>query len=85
MGIVERAIELAGGQKILARACGVKQQSVNEWKLRGRIPEGRLSQVEAVTGIPRWQLRPDLYEVKTDSRGRTRFKPRDPATVAPRA
>jgi DNA-binding transcriptional regulator YdaS (Cro superfamily) len=52
------AIDKAGGLRALARALGISQTSLAEWR---RVPADRLVQVEAVTGIPRETLRPDLY------------------------
>jgi DNA-binding transcriptional regulator YdaS (Cro superfamily) len=42
----------------LADLVGVAQPSVQEWT---RVPAHRILQVEAVTGVPREKLRPDLY------------------------
>jgi TorA maturation chaperone TorD/DNA-binding transcriptional regulator YdaS (Cro superfamily) len=52
------AIEAAGGVGSLARSLGIKQPSVSTWV---RIPADRVLAVEALTGIKREQLRPDLY------------------------
>lgn len=53
-----RAIEAAGGVRALARHLGVSQPAVSMWK---RVPADRVAEVEAVTGIPRAELRPDLF------------------------
>ncbi len=55
---LDRAIEAAGGMRALARALGISQPAVSSWK---RIPADRVVAVEAATGIPRADLRPDLY------------------------
>lgn len=55
---VERAAAAAGNKSELARRLGVKVQSIQQWK---RIPAERVLDVERVTGIPRHELRPDLY------------------------
>jgi DNA-binding transcriptional regulator YdaS (Cro superfamily) len=52
------AIEAAGSMNRLAQLLGVGQPSVQEWT---RVPAHRIIQVEAVTGVPREKLRPDLY------------------------
>lgn len=58
-----KAIEIAGSQAKLATICGCTQGAV--WQMLNK-QEPRLShkfvlEVEAATGVPRWQLRPDLY------------------------
>ncbi len=55
---LETAIAAAGGVGALARALGVSQPSVSNWR---RVPSERVLAVEAATGIPRADLRPDLY------------------------
>jgi DNA-binding transcriptional regulator YdaS (Cro superfamily) len=55
---LRRAIEAVGSISQLARLLGMSQQAVSEWR---RVPAHRIRQVEAVTGIPREKLRPDLY------------------------
>jgi TorA maturation chaperone TorD len=52
------AIDQAGGIVALARGLGLSQPSVSAWR---RIPSDRVLAVEALTGIPREELRPDLY------------------------
>jgi DNA-binding transcriptional regulator YdaS (Cro superfamily) len=61
--IVERAIAVAGGVAALARAAGVKHTSVIGWRDRGMIPAERALAIEAITGISRGELRPDLWGV----------------------
>jgi TorA maturation chaperone TorD len=55
---LERAIRTAGGVGALARALGIAQPSVSNWQ---RIPAERVLAVEALTGVSRDVLRPDLY------------------------
>jgi len=55
---LERAIQAAGGLGALARALGISQPSVSNWQ---RIPAERVLAVEAITGVARAALRPDLY------------------------
>lgn len=55
----DRAIKAAGGASALARALGIKQAAVSQWH---RIPAERVPDVAAATGIPRHELRPDLWE-----------------------
>lgn len=55
----EEAKQKAGGPSKLAEALGdLSSQAVSQWK---RIPATRVIAVEGITGIPRHDLRPDLY------------------------
>jgi TorA maturation chaperone TorD len=55
---LNQAIEAVGGVTELARRLGIAQPSVSNWT---RIPSERVIAVEALTGINRVVLRPDLY------------------------
>ena len=64
---ITEAITLAGGVGKLAALLGVKHPAVIRWRALwddGRtdaIPASRAIEIEAVTGIPRSHLRPDLW------------------------
>lgn len=55
--VLERA-ELT--QRQLAEKLGIGQASISKWRKNG-IPLDRVVEVEAATGIPRHDLRPDLF------------------------
>src|SRR5215813_13769905 len=55
---LEEAIRVAGGVGALAQKIGISQPSVSNWS---RVPAERVVSVEAVTGVARTVLRPDLY------------------------
>src|SRR5262249_26613143 len=55
---LDQAIAAAGGVGALARKIGIAQPSVSNWS---RVPSERVLTVEAVTGVSRSVLRPDLY------------------------
>jgi len=55
---LDRAIAVAGGVGALARKIGIAQPSVSNWS---RVPAERVLTVEAVTGVSRVELRPDLF------------------------
>lgn len=55
---LDRAIDAAGGVAQLARKIRISQPSVSNWS---KIPAQRVIAVEAATGVPRAELRPDLY------------------------
>ena len=56
---LSEAIRAAGGVGELARQIGISQPSVSNWI---RIPAERVTSVEAITGVDRAILRPDLYD-----------------------
>lgn len=59
VGKCEEAKQKAGGPSRLASQLGnLSSQAVSQWR---RIPAERVLDVERVTGIPRHELRPDLY------------------------
>jgi len=58
---LSQAIQAVGGVSELARKLGISQPSISNWT---RVPAERVISVEALTGISRAVLRPDLY---TDS------------------
>lgn len=61
------AVAAAGGQAPLARAIGIAQPSVWHWlKKSRRCAAEYVLKVEAVTGVSRHRLRPDLYPSATD-------------------
>ena len=63
----EKAIELAKGQSALARILStpgkpVTQQRLWHWlKVKGVCPAEFVLRVEAVTGVSRHELRPDVF------------------------
>ena len=62
------AIAKAGSQSALAREIGVTQQAISERIRAGKpVPAEWCVAIERATGIPRQQLRPDLYEGMTPS------------------
>jgi DNA-binding transcriptional regulator YdaS (Cro superfamily) len=63
------AVAKLGSFNALAKKLGISPQSLMEWR---RIPSHRILQVEAVTKIPREQLRPDLYRHRGQHNGRGR-------------
>lgn len=59
---VDRAIEGLGGLTKASLALGIDNPSVvANWRTRGRIPAGRVLDVERLTGISRHELRPDVF------------------------
>jgi DNA-binding transcriptional regulator YdaS (Cro superfamily) len=58
LSAIDRAVEKVGSMQALANALGITLQAVWAWK---RVPHLRVLDVERITGIPRHELRPDLY------------------------
>jgi len=56
--IVEMVVSKAGGMRPLGRALNINYQAIQQWH---RIPADRLVAIEEAIGIPREQMRPDLY------------------------
>jgi DNA-binding transcriptional regulator YdaS (Cro superfamily) len=56
--VIKTAVDKAGGWRPLARALGIKAQSLQNWT---RIPAERVLQIEKITGLRREVLRPDIY------------------------
>lgn len=55
----EKAKHALGGPSALAKAIGdITSQAVSQWK---RVPAERVVDVEKATGIPREELRPDIF------------------------
>jgi TorA maturation chaperone TorD len=61
---LQRAIDAAGGVGALARMLGIAQPSVSAWT---RVPADRVAAVEAAVGVPRSDLRPDLFDGASNS------------------
>lgn len=61
MRTLKQIVKEAGGQSEIARQLGLRQQSISEWVERNRVPAERVIEVERITGVPRHELRPDIY------------------------
>ena len=55
---LQRAIKKAGGVTRLAQALNITQPSVTLWK---RVPARHVLIIEALTGVSRHELRPDIF------------------------
>lgn len=55
---LERAIKAVGTGNELASRIGVTPQALSQW---AKVPPLRVLDVEKASGIPRHDLRPDLY------------------------
>ena len=55
---LQRAIKQIGTSNEFAALLGVKPQAVSQWD---RVPPLRVLDVERISGVPRHELRPDIY------------------------
>lgn len=58
---LERAVKAAGSGVKLARKLGKDETIVATWRQRGQVSYIEALQVEALTGVPAYELRPDVY------------------------
>lgn len=80
---VDRAIYAAGGIQYLAEKLGTSRAAIYNWKnAGGEIPFERLAEVERVTGIPRWSLRPEIFDGMPLPDGSTLVLPTEKENVA---
>ena len=56
---IRRVVDAAGGATALASQLGIKAPSIYSWS---RIPAARAGRISEITGIPRHELRPDLWD-----------------------
>jgi DNA-binding transcriptional regulator YdaS (Cro superfamily) len=59
---LKKAIEAYGGNAALAKALDISRPAVAQWQV---CPPLRVLQVEALTGVSRHELRPDLYPAES--------------------
>lgn len=69
MEALRKAIEIAGSQAELARRIGKRQGHVWAWLNRdGRVPAEVCRLIEQATGVPRHELRPDIFDAPETAR-----------------
>ncbi len=52
------AIEIAGGPAALGAGLGIRSQAISQWT---QAPVTRVLDIERLTGVSRFDLRPDIY------------------------
>lgn len=67
--VTKTAVEAAGGARALAKVLGITPQAIIQWP---HVPAHHVLTVERLSGVSRYQLRPDVYgpEPKTDGKPR---------------
>ncbi len=58
---VDAIIKAGGGPSRIGRQLGLHHASVIEWRKAGQVPVAHVLKLEEITGIPRHQMRPDIY------------------------
>lgn len=64
MEALEKACKAVGNKKKMAEILEVGNSAISAWLSRGRIPAGYILKIEKASGVPRHELRPDLYPVE---------------------
>lgn len=59
---LDRALKAAGGPTALAKGLEISVQAIGQWEM---VPPLRVIAVEKLTGVPRSELRPDLYPLES--------------------
>lgn len=55
---LQKAIDILGGRTALARKLGIDHNAIRRWH---SVPDHWIIKIEHLTGVPREELRPDLY------------------------
>jgi len=55
---LDRVVAAVGSKNELAAQLGITAQAISQWR---RVPTMRVLEVERLSGIPRHELRPDVY------------------------
>lgn len=61
MQSVSDIIKTTGGVTKIACELGVPVATVSSWGLRNQVPATRVLDFERITGVPRHEIRPDIY------------------------
>lgn len=59
--VIQRVAQACGNMATLARELGITRAAVAQWD---KIPAERCLTIERLTGISRYELRPDIYGEK---------------------
>jgi DNA-binding transcriptional regulator YdaS (Cro superfamily) len=55
---LDKAIQKAGGMSALAIELGISRQAISQWD---EVPPLQVLAVEKASGVPRYELRPDIF------------------------
>lgn len=62
---IEKALRIVGKSE-LAKQVGITRAAVYVWGKKNKIPPHHVLKVEALSGISRYDLAPEIYGKKTD-------------------
>lgn len=74
---LRRAIKAVGNSDKLAADLGITPQALSQWD---RVPPLRVLEVERATGVPRHELRPDIYPPPQDNQPAAATEPAQAAS-----
>ena len=57
-GALEAVLQETGTLAKLAKQLGISRAAISQWQ---EVPVHRVLEVEKITGVSRYQLRPDIY------------------------
>jgi DNA-binding transcriptional regulator YdaS (Cro superfamily) len=60
---LQKAIKAAGNKRTLALRLGITPQALSQWD---QVPLHKVPDVARITGVPRYELRPDYYQRQED-------------------
>ena len=63
--IVDEIIESYGGAAALAKRLHINRSTVCAWKKKQKVPVGYVLEIERLTDIPRYRIRPDIWQKGT--------------------
>lgn len=55
---LQKAVTIMGGYTALAKELGIDRNAIRRWH---SVPDHWIIKIESLTGVPREELRPDLY------------------------
>jgi DNA-binding transcriptional regulator YdaS (Cro superfamily) len=61
---LKKAIKRVGSQRKLSALLGISQQVISHWVSKGRVSAEQVLPIEKITGVPCYELRPDIYPVE---------------------
>jgi hypothetical protein len=59
--VLEKAVQKLGSRTDVAKAIGVKRQAFDQWEKDGQVPAKRVLAMERISGVSRYDMRPDIY------------------------